>query len=64
MVDRNLGRLIILVGKYQPEGVTLTIMDKQQLLKRLEMAWRALKASYTGLPDAQLLEPGVMVIGR
>ena len=60
MADRNLGRLMILVGKYQPEGVTLTIMDKQQLLKRLETAWTALKASYTGLPDAQLLEPGVM----
>jgi len=35
-------------------------MDKQQLLKRLETAWMALKASYTGLSDAQLLEPGVM----
>ena len=35
-------------------------MDKQQLLKRLEKAWEALKESYTGLSDAQLLEPGVM----
>ena len=35
-------------------------MDKQQLLKRLETAWTALKESYTGLSDAQLLEPGVM----
>jgi hypothetical protein len=35
-------------------------MDKQQLLKRLETAWMALKASYIGLSDAQLLEPGVM----
>jgi len=35
-------------------------MDKQQLLKRLEAAWTALKDSYTGLSDAQLLEPGVM----
>ena len=35
-------------------------MDKQQLLKRLETAWTALKESYTRLTDAQLLEPGVM----
>jgi hypothetical protein len=35
-------------------------MNKQQLLKRLETAWTALKQSYTGLPDAQLLEHGVM----
>ncbi len=35
-------------------------MDKQQLLKRLEMAWAVLKESYTGLSDAQLLKPGVM----
>ena len=35
-------------------------MDKQQLLKRLETAWTALKESYAGLSDAQLLEPGVM----
>jgi hypothetical protein len=34
-------------------------MDKQQLLKRLDQAWVALKESYTGLPDAQLAEPGV-----
>lgn len=35
-------------------------MDKQQLLKRLETAWMALKESYSGLSEAQLLEPGVM----
>ncbi len=35
-------------------------MDKQQLLQRLETAWTALKESYTGLSDAQLLEPGVI----
>jgi hypothetical protein len=51
---------VILAGKYQPEGDILRIMDKQQLLKRLEAAWTVLRECYTGLPDAQLLEPGVM----
>jgi hypothetical protein len=60
MVHRKPGQFMILAGKYQPEGDTLRIMDKQQLLKRLETAWTALKESYTGLSDAQLLEPGVM----
>jgi hypothetical protein len=32
----------------------------QRLLKRLDKAWTAFKASYAGLPDARLLEPGVM----
>ena len=35
-------------------------MDKQQLLKRLEKAWTAIKESYAGLSDAQMIEPGVM----
>ena len=35
-------------------------MKKDQLLKKLEEAWAALKESYAGLSDAQLLEPGVM----
>jgi methylphosphotriester-DNA--protein-cysteine methyltransferase len=35
-------------------------MDRQQLLKRLEHAWTALKASYAGLTEAQMKEPGVM----
>ncbi len=35
-------------------------MDRQQLLKRLENAWTALKESYAGLTEAQLTEPGVM----
>ena len=35
-------------------------MDRQQLLKRLEKAWTALKESYADLPDSQLIEPGVM----
>ena len=35
-------------------------MDRQQLLKRLDKAWAALKDSYTGLSDSQLVEPGVM----
>jgi hypothetical protein len=35
-------------------------MDRQQLLKRLDKAWMALKASCAGLSDSQLTEPGVM----
>jgi hypothetical protein len=35
-------------------------MDRQQLLKRLEKAWAAIKESYAGLSDSQLTEPGVM----
>src|SRR6266699_2827849 len=35
-------------------------MKKQQLFQKLEKAWTALKESYVGLSDAQLLEPGVM----
>jgi hypothetical protein len=34
-------------------------MDRSQLLKRLDRAWEALKASYVGLSDSELLEPGV-----
>lgn len=34
-------------------------MDRAQLLKRLDTAWAALQASYAGLPDSELLEPGV-----
>ena len=35
-------------------------MNKQQLLKRLEKAWEVLKDSYAGLPDYELLQPGVI----
>ena len=35
-------------------------MDKQQLLKRLEKAWAAIKESYAGLSDSQMMEPCVM----
>src|SRR5881275_2707793 len=35
-------------------------MDKQQLLKHLEKAWTAIKESYAGLSDSQLMEPDVM----
>jgi hypothetical protein len=35
-------------------------MDNQQLLKRLEKAWKAIKESYAGLSDSQMMEPGVM----
>jgi uncharacterized protein (TIGR03083 family) len=35
-------------------------MDRQQLLRQLDKAWTAFNASYAGLSDAQLTEPGVM----
>jgi hypothetical protein len=34
-------------------------MNRSQLLNRVDTAWEALKASYTGLSDSELLEPGV-----
>src|SRR5919108_1836398 len=34
-------------------------MDRQQLLTQLDKAWAAIKASYAGLSDSQLTEPGV-----
>jgi hypothetical protein len=34
-------------------------VDRSQLLKRLDKAWEALKASYAGLSDSELMEPGV-----
>lgn len=34
-------------------------MDRSQLLKRIDKAWQALMASYAGLTDEELLEPGV-----
>jgi hypothetical protein len=34
-------------------------MDRWKLLKRLDNAWVAFKASYAGLTEEQLLEPGV-----
>lgn len=35
-------------------------MDRQQLLKQIDKAWVAFKASYAGLTDSQLTEPGVI----
>lgn len=35
-------------------------MDRQQLLARIDTAWTAFIASYAGLPDARLMEPGVV----
>lgn len=35
-------------------------MNRQQLLKKLDKAWVELRESYTGLPEAQLVEPGVV----
>lgn len=34
-------------------------MDRRRLLERLDTAWEAFKASYGGMSDSQLLEPGV-----
>ncbi len=34
-------------------------MDKRQLLERIDKAWTALQASYAGLSEAELTEPGV-----
>ena len=34
-------------------------MNRSQLLKKLDEAWNALQASYTGLSDSEMLEPGV-----
>ena len=36
-------------------------MDRQRLLARLDKAWVAFQTSYTGLSEAELLEPGVTV---
>jgi hypothetical protein len=35
-------------------------MRKEQLLERLDKAWTELKESYAGLPDAQLVQTGVV----
>ena len=34
-------------------------MNREQLLHRLDTAWVAFRASYAGLSNAQLIEPGV-----
>lgn len=34
-------------------------MDRQQLLRRVEKAWRAFQGSYAGLSDSQMMESGV-----
>ncbi len=34
-------------------------MDRRQLLKRMEKAWREFMRSYDGLSDSRMLEPGV-----
>jgi uncharacterized protein (TIGR03083 family) len=34
-------------------------VNRAQLLERLDTAWRAFNASYAGLDDAQMTEPGV-----
>src|SRR5690349_20508746 len=35
-------------------------MKRQQLLNKLDTTWAALKESYAGLTDSQMMEPGVM----
>jgi hypothetical protein len=35
------------------------LVVRQQLLKRLDQAWRAFEDSYAGLSEPQLMEPGV-----
>ena len=35
-------------------------MDRSKLLKRLEKAWKELKASYAGLLKTELMKPGVI----
>jgi hypothetical protein len=35
-------------------------MKREQLLQRLEAAWFAFRDAYAGLPDADLIEPGVV----
>jgi uncharacterized protein (TIGR03083 family) len=35
-------------------------VNREQLLNRLDTAWAAFQASYTGLSSAQLAEPGVV----
>lgn len=35
-------------------------MDRKQLFQRIDRAWEALKASYGGLSETELVEPGVM----
>jgi DinB superfamily len=34
-------------------------VNKERLLKRLESAWASFQESYAGLPEAEMLEPGV-----
>lgn len=34
-------------------------MNRQQLLKKIELPWSALRESYAGLTEAQLAQPGV-----
>src|SRR5882762_2912302 len=41
------------------KGSEITNVDQQRLLEQLVQAWVAFKASYAGLSEAQLLEPGV-----
>jgi|SRR5579864_2271938 len=44
---------------WHPKLVSRGPVDRQQLLTRLEKAWRELQESYAGLPDSQMINPGV-----
>ena len=43
-----------------PAGGSRGKPDIERILRRLETAWIGFKESYAGLPDARLLEPGVV----
>jgi hypothetical protein len=45
--------------KIEHEGST-SQMERQQVLQRLEKAWREFQQSYAGLTNSELLEPGVI----
>ena len=46
-------------GPARITGVETKAGGVQQLLKRLDAAWRAFTQSYAGLPEPDLLQPGV-----
>jgi hypothetical protein len=46
-------------ARHQMPTILEVTVTRSQLLKRLDNAWQALKESYAGLSDAELVEPGV-----
>ena len=55
----NGGYNCLLVGARSVFGERERAMDRHQLLKQLDKAWTALKESYAGLSDSQMMESGV-----